>query len=109
MNEHKPTRTTTLHTTMNTNAKPFEPTNSSTNSEKSHDYIENSTRPCTQTKLETEYYNSSLFFAKTFNAAALCVKAEMAAEQGAPRRRGRRDSVHDGAFEEESMGGVSSL
>ena len=109
MDENKPERTTTLHKIMNTNAKPFEPTEYSTNSERSDDYTKSSRRPCTQTRLETEYYNSSLFFAKTFNAAALCVKAEMAAEQGAPRRRGRRDSVHDGAFEEESMGGVSSL
>jgi hypothetical protein len=108
MNEYKPTRTSTLHKTMktNTNTKPFESTNSSTNSEKSHDYIKISTRPCTQTRLETEYHNSSAFFAQTFNAAALCVKAEMAGEQGAPRRRRRRDSVHDGAFEEESMGGI---
>ena len=84
MNEHKPTRTTTLHTTMNTNAKPFEPTEYSTNSEKSHDYVKNPTRSYMKSKLETEYYNSSAFFAQTFNAAALHVKAEMAAEQGAP-------------------------
>jgi hypothetical protein len=98
MNEHKPTRTTTLHKITNTNTrnKPFESTNSS-------DYIKNST------KLNKEYYNSSAFFAQTLDAAALHVKAEMAAEQGAPRRRGRRDSVYDGAFEEDSMGGVGSL
>jgi hypothetical protein len=65
----------------------------------------------------TKYYNSSSFFARTFDAAAEHVKSEIAASEptecsGSQLRRGRglrrrRDSVHD--EDGESMAGVVEL
>jgi hypothetical protein len=73
-------------------------------------------RPYTQTTA-TKYYNSSSFFAQTFDAAAEHVKSEIAASEptegsGSQLRRGRglrrrRDSVHD--EDGESMAGVVEL
>ena len=105
MNQNKPKRTTTLHTTMNASPK-FTRIN---NAEANNENVPILPSPTTQTpQSPSSYYDSSAFFAQTLDAAALHVKAEMAAEQRALRRR-RRDSVHDGAFEEESIGGVGGL